>query len=61
MESLLEDRGREGSGEEVAGVVEAEHAVVVLDVVLVEEVIDLSLLGRLVTSTSDHAKPRGML
>ena len=45
MESLLEARGHEGPGGEVAGLVEVGHTVVVLGVVLVEEVVDIGLLG----------------
>ena len=61
VESLLEARGHEGPGEEVAGLVEVGHTVVVLGVVLVEEVVDLGLIGGFGVLTSDYAKPRGML
>ncbi len=45
VESFGEARGGEGPLEEVVGVVEAEHAVFVLDVVFVEEIVELVLLG----------------
>mmetsp|Transcript_16133 Transcript_16133/g.33765 ORF Transcript_16133/g.33765 Transcript_16133/m.33765 type:complete len:234 (+) Transcript_16133:812-1513(+) len=48
VELLLVSRGSEGPHEEVAGVVEAEDAPIVFDVVLVEEVVHFVALGRVV-------------